>query len=365
MFINFNFSKSSKDINGDIQYQINLIKYLKCNNCKIFEGGLGFNTILSNFILLIGKILIRNFNFNNFFNVIITLIYRNYNYSFKKNCDVIFSHYYFPFLQKKKIIIFSTMGIAHKKYFKEYKSLINFKSDIYFHKFIDKKYNVIFLIWDKKFAARTKKICNIKSPIKILQPVLAIDELENNNIKTKINKNIKLLFIGRNENIKGLDYLLEAINDKSLKKYNFQLDVITAKWRKNKNNRIKFHNNVDENFKNKLLKNADIFILPTLADTFGYSLLEAIAYKCAVITTNFYPINKFCLKNNNGFLVRPKKTEDIIKYLNILLENPEKIKKFKENSFKLYKKKFSQGLFKQKFNVIINEIKNNNITSDI
>jgi glycosyltransferase involved in cell wall biosynthesis len=365
MFINFNFSKSSKEINGDIQYQINLIKYLKCNNYKIIEGSLGFNTILSNFILLIGKILIRNFSFNSFFNTINTLIYRNYNYSFKKNCKIIFSHYYFPFLQKKKIIIFSSMGVVYKKYFKEYNNFINFESDVYFHKFIDNKYNVIFLIWDKKFARRTKKICHIKSPIKILPPVLTINELDNNSIKTKINKNIKLLFIGRNENIKGLNYLLEAINDDRLKNYNFHLDIITAKRKKNTNKKIKFHNNVNENFKNKLLKNADIFILPTLADTFGYSLLEAIAYKCAIITTNFYPVNKFCLENNNGFLVRPKKAIDIVKFLNILLKNPKKIKKFKENSFKLYKKKFSQQLFKKKIDIIINEIKNDNISSDI
>lgn len=257
------------------------------------------------------------------------------------------------------------MGVAYKKYFKQYNSLINFNSDIYFHKLIDKKYNVIFLIWDKKFAIRTKRICHIKSPIKILPPVLVIDELENNNIKTKINKNIKLLFIGRNENIKGLNYLLEAIEDKRLKKYNFQLDVITTEKKINTNKRINFHNNVDENFKNKLLKNADIFILPTLADTFGYSLLEAIAYKCAIITTNFYPINKFCLINKNGFLIRPKKSIDIVKYLNILLKDRKKIKTFKENSFKLYKKKYSQQLFKKKFNNIINEIKKNSISSDI
>jgi glycosyltransferase involved in cell wall biosynthesis len=257
------------------------------------------------------------------------------------------------------------MGVVYKKYFKEYNNFINFESDVYFHKFIDNKYNVIFLIWDKKFARRTKKICHIKSPIKILPPVLTINELDNNSIKTKINKNIKLLFIGRNENIKGLNYLLEAINDDRLKNYNFHLDIITAKRKKNTNKKIKFHNNVNENFKNKLLKNADIFILPTLADTFGYSLLEAIAYKCAIITTNFYPVNKFCLENNNGFLVRPKKAIDIVKFLNILLKNPKKIKKFKENSFKLYKKKFSQQLFKKKIDIIINEIKNDNISSDI
>jgi glycosyltransferase involved in cell wall biosynthesis len=257
------------------------------------------------------------------------------------------------------------MGVVYKKYFKDYKNLINFESDIYFHKYIDSKYNVIFLIWDKKFAIRTKKICNIKSPIKIIPPVLNINETTNKNITTSVNKTVKLLFIGRNENIKGLDYLLEAINNEKLKKYNFQLDIVTTKKKLFINKKINFYNNINENFKSKLLKNADIFILPTLADTFGYSLLEAIAYKCAIITTNFYPINKFCLKNNNGFLVRPKKTIDIVKYLNILLKDKKKIKKFKENSFKLYKREFSQDLFKKKFNTMLNEIDNNDVTSDI
>ena len=365
MFVNFNFSKSSKEINGDIQYQINLIKYLKNNHYKICEGNFGFNTILSKLTLLLGKILLKNFSFNNFFNILNTLIYRNFNYSFKKNYDIIFSHYFFPFLKKKKIIIFSSMGVVYKKYFKEYKSLINFESDIYFHKYIDKKYNVIFLIWDKKFAIRTKKICNIRSPIKILPPVLNINESENKNIRTASGKNIKLLFIGRNENIKGLNYLLEAINDEKLKKYNFELNIVTSKKIFSTNKKINFYNDIDENFKNKLLKKADIFILPTLADTFGYSLLEAIAYKCAIITTNFYPINKFCLTNKNGFVIRPKKSIDIVKYLNILLKDPKKIKTFKENSFKLYKKEYSQQLFKKKFNNIINEIKKNSISSDI
>jgi glycosyltransferase involved in cell wall biosynthesis len=365
MFINFNFSKSSKEINGDIQYQINLIKYLKYNHYKISEGSIGFNTIISNFTLLLGKILIRNFSFISFLNFFNTLIYRNYNYSFKKNYDIIFSHFFFPFLQKKKIIIFSTMGIGYKKYFKEYKSPINFKSDICFHRYIDNKYNVIFLIWDRKFAIRTKKICNIESPIKILPPVLNINETDNSNIKSSINKKIKLLFIGRNEKIKGLNYLLEAVDNRKLKKYNFQLDIVTTKNIFINNQKINFHNNINENFKNKLLKNADIFILPTLADTFGYSLLEAIAYKCAIITSNFYPINKFCRKNNNGFLVRPKKTVDIVNCLNFLLKNPTQIKRFKENSYKLYTKEFSQELFKKKFDTIINEIKKNNITSDI
>jgi len=362
--INLNYTKSSKDINGDIQYQLNLIKFLNYNNYKINLGIFGISTIFSKFLLLAGKVLIRLSKKSNLLNQYSTLLYRNYCYSFNKNYEIIFSHYFFPFFKKKKIIIFSSMGVVYEKYFKEYGNNISFKSDIYFHKYIDKKYNVIFLIWDKKFAIRTKKICKIKSPIKILSPVLGINERVNKNITTQVSKKIKILFIGRNHNIKGLNYLLEAIYNKKLEKYDFQLDIITSKKINPKNKKINIFNNVDENFKNELLRNADIFILPTLADTFGYSLLEAIAYKCAIITSNFYPINKFC-RNNNGFLVRPKKSEDIFKCLNILLKDPKKIQKFKKNSFKLYEENYSQKLFKKKFDNICNEIKINKISSDI
>jgi glycosyltransferase involved in cell wall biosynthesis len=365
MSININFLKSSKEINGDIQYQLNLIKYLKYNNYKIIEGSFGFRTILSIATHLIGKILIRITVFNNVLKNYIHLIYRNYNFSFKKNYKILFTHFFFPFFEKKKLIIFSTMGVMYEQYFKNYNSLINLESDIYFHKYIDRYYNLIFLIWDKKLALRTKKICNIKSPIKILSPVLNINEKQNNKITIKTNKKIRLLFIGRNEKIKGLNYLLAAINNRKFEKYNFQADIITNQKYYLDNKKIKFHNDVNENFKNLLLKRADIFILPTLADTFGYSLLEAIAYKCAIITTNIYPVNQFCVKNKNGFLVRPKKTNDIIKYLDILMKNSKKIEKFKENSFQLYKNKFSHKIFKKKFKNIINQINNNNILTDV
>jgi len=145
MFINFNFSKSSKEINGDIQYQINLIKYLKNNHYKICEGNFGFNTILSKLTLLLGKILIKNFSFNNFFNILNTLIYRNFNYSFKKNYDIIFSHYFFPFLKKKKIIRKKNLSFLLEIFSK----LVNKYNNIYLlivgdgeeRSFLEKKYN--------------------------------------------------------------------------------------------------------------------------------------------------------------------------------------------------------------------------------
>ena len=53
-----------------------------------------------------------------------------------------------------------------KSYYVDYKNKVSIENDIKLYKKIDKKNKkTIFLFWDKKFAKRTKKICNLKSVI--------------------------------------------------------------------------------------------------------------------------------------------------------------------------------------------------------
>jgi glycosyltransferase involved in cell wall biosynthesis len=249
-------------------------------------------------------------------------------------------------------------------YYKNYKNKISLKSDINLYKKLDKNNKTIFLFWDKKFAKRTKILCNLKSIIKIIPPTLSIDENHNKKLKTKINKKIKILFIGKVPKIKGLYYLLKALKHNSLNKFDYRLDVISNTTKHN-TKKIFFHKNINNIKKTILLKEADIFILPSIADTFGYSLMEAIANKCAIITCDYHPLNIFCKKNYNGFLVKKHNHKDISKSLLKLFQNKTKLKKFKENSFKLYKKNFSQKKFINKFKVIFNEYNKNELKSDI
>ncbi len=58
----------------------------------------------------------------------------------------------------------------------------------------------------------------------------------------------------------------------------------------------------------ELLKNADVGLLPTWADTYGLSVLEAQASGCPVITTNVRALPEI---NNNhvGWLIKVPKDE--------------------------------------------------------
>ena len=114
----------------------------------------------------------------------------------------------------------------NKIYYKNYKNLSTIDSDIKLYKKIDKYKNVIFLIWDKKLAIRTRKICRIKSPIKVISPTLNYKEKILKKISYSVKK-VKLLFIGINPDIKGLKYLMKAIKSKELENYNFKLSIVT------------------------------------------------------------------------------------------------------------------------------------------
>ena len=56
----------------------------------------------------------------------------------------------------------------------------------------------------------------------------------------------------------------------------------------------------------KLYKNADIFILPTLFDCFGFVFLEAMAYQLPIISTNIFAVPEIVEDEKTGLLVSPE-----------------------------------------------------------
>lgn len=360
---NFSFSKFSK-INGDVIYQKDVIDILKRYKFKINEGTKDFFWLISLIQCKIANLLIRIPIFSKYFNNYLNYFIRSKNFNFTNDQNLTFCHYFYNFNKNLKKIIWSTQGIMRDSYYKNYKNKVSLKSDIKLYKKLDKNNKTIFLFWDKEFAKRTKRLCDLKSIIKIIPPTLNINEKQNKKLKNKVTKIIKILFIGKNAKIKGLTYLLKALRHSSLAKVNYHLDVVSNTTKHN-TEKIFFHKNIDNNKIKNLLEEADIFILPTIAETFGYSLMEAIANKCAIITCNYHPLNNFCKENYNGFLINKHNYKDISKSLLKLFHNKKKIERFKENSFKLYKKNFGQEKFIKKFKVVLNEYNKNKFKSDI
>lgn len=156
----------------------------------------------------------------------------------------------------------------------------------------------------------------------------------------------KLLFIGRLCKYKGLEYLIRAC--KLIEKEDFLLQIagtgplfkeLTKLVRRlGLEKRVKFLGEVSEKMKRKILKESDIFILPSInrGEAFGLAALEAMAYGIPIISTNIRGsgITILNLHGKTGYVVEPKDYKKLAFYLKKLLRNESLRKRLGRNARK-------------------------------
>ncbi len=109
-------------------------------------------------------------------------------------------------------------------------------------------------------------------------------------------------------------------------------------------NHVKYHGVVDEEAKKELLQNAHFFILPTQYKNEGQpiSIIEAMAYACVVLTTDYRGISAMIQPNNSGIFVAYNQPNSIVEQVKILLENPEKFNKISQNALRNFQENFTK-----------------------
>lgn len=125
--------------------------------------------------------------------------------------------------------------------------------------------------------------------------------------------------------IKGFTYLLDAL--KKYKNDNLVLCVYGSDYDDRVVSLINaetiFFGRVEDENKMALINAAsDIFISPTLAESFGQTLLENIKCGTPVISTNCTAVPEIVIDKKTGCLVEPKNSDQIIEAINYLIDNP-------------------------------------------
>lgn len=123
-----------------------------------------------------------------------------------------------------------------------------------------------------------------------------------------------VLFVGRLAKQKGLEYLMEAARE--LPETDFLIVGRGEQEKKMKSiapKNVKFLGFVSENRLIDLYSRALIFCLPSIAETFGFVQLEAMASSCAIVSTT--PLEY------SGIKVKAKDTKALKKAIEKLLNN--------------------------------------------
>ncbi|NEU09995.1 glycosyltransferase family 4 protein [Flavihumibacter sp. R14] len=190
----------------------------------------------------------------------------------------------------------------------------------------------------KDYVSSQFSIANIH----VINNVIAKAFAKRNEIRPSI---ISLLFLGLVGNNKGIFDLLEVLGDhreyfKSKIRLiiggNGELDRLISTIKENGLEEIvEFKGWVSGQSKQKLLLEADIFILPSYSEGMPISILEAMSYGMPIIATQVGGIPQIVKHDLNGRLVRPGDLMALYQAINYYLVFPNRIQEHGEVSLRI------------------------------
>ena len=149
---------------------------------------------------------------------------------------------------------------------------------------------------------------------------------------------ITLGYIGRLVEGKGLEDLLVAMSNVKCQMSNVVLLIygtgpIEEKLKKTAkdlkiNDKIEWRGFIPYSQVPAALAQIDIFVYPSWHEGFGRSIMEALAMEKAVVATRVGGITDLINDGENGFLIEPRKPEELAEKLKILMKNKELREKF-------------------------------------
>ena len=204
----------------------------------------------------------------------------------------------------------------------------------------------------KKYINDENKIVEIPTRVN-----LKLFKCRKNNFE--INDKIKIVSVGRFHPDKGYDKLIQAcanlhkrykkiyltlIGGGNLKEYYLEL----AKKINFENNLILYDWLSQDKFQ-KYVINSDIYVQSSILEGLPRTILEAMAMRMPIITTNVGVIEDVIKDYKNGIIINKDSIEDLEKSIENLINNAELRKKIANQAFNDVKEKYEWNLVFEKY----------------
>lgn len=194
--------------------------------------------------------------------------------------------------------------------------------------------------------------------VNIYNSIYFDNKSQNVSIKNNISEKINIVFIGRLSIEKGIDFLIRIItkfiyNNNHLDRVTFNIygdgdysESITELSNKYPLNVI-YHGFTNNS--SLVLKNASIFIVPSIIETFGLVIVEAMANGVPSIATKVGGIPEVIDDNINGMLIDYGNVNDFIEAINKLILDENLRDRIIKNAYSTLENKFGFEHFKDSY----------------
>lgn len=190
-----------------------------------------------------------------------------------------------------------------------------------------------------------------------------------NTEQKKNNSKVKILYLSMKTENKGIWVFLEAINLLKKKHLDFEIDFVggfsSSDDEKKYLEKIKGlglekyfnHFSTSEGIqKETFFRNADIFVFPTLRESFGNVVIEAMSYGLPVVASAEGSLLEIVKNNETGLLFEKGNACDLADKLELLILNKELQTNFGKAGHKRFCENYTFDIFLNNFTNIITSI---------
>jgi len=213
-----------------------------------------------------------------------------------------------------------------------------------------------------------------RNKIKIIPCGIDVSEFENIQEKYMPKKNkkfVNILYVGTIYPNKGLEVLIEALVAMDKSKLNrLKVDIVgdTSKFpsyvekiekmikKYGLSSIVRFRGYVDRRTLLMKYRLADIYVRPSMVESFGITVLEAMASETPVIVTDVGGAKTFVKNGETGLLVPPGDSQRLREAMEKLIDNNELRKSLAKNGRKFVVAHFSWSIIAQRIKNIYDEI---------
>lgn len=180
---------------------------------------------------------------------------------------------------------------------------------------------------------------------------------------------INLLFLSNLFWQKGVFVLLKAFAQVAEKYDHVKLNIVGASRGKKQEESIsvfikknglagktEYYGPLYSEEKKKHFTNADIFVLPSLNESFGLVNIEAMHYELPVIATDQGAIPEIIIDGETGFVVKTGSVDDLVEKIGMLVENRELRLKMGESGQKRFKENYTYSIFESNMKAVFDSL---------
>ncbi len=183
---------------------------------------------------------------------------------------------------------------------------------------------------------------DLNDKVMLLHNVLPTPVVENPGPRNMTDEGVRFLFLGLVGDVKGIFPVLDAIaGSEELRRKKIKLKIgglgeidRLKKEIKDKHleEYVEYCGWVGLEEKDRLLRESDVYIMPSRFESFGISTLEAMGYRLPAIVTGVGGIPDLVTDGYNGLIVEPDNVGQIAEAMLRMVRNPEERRIMGENS---------------------------------